>query len=259
MSSLFFEYKCSVGRSELDSVFAWSYSEEDPILAVATRGFATAKVAFFREEGQSLLEHSIKRPGDANVLAWHPKRRILACGWSDGVVSLWYMKEQITREDNVIHKNGAVVLLKWNSDGSRLISGDTQGTVGVWQSDNRGRLIHIIKYDRGGGPLVSSLFVDGAGAGDWTHFLAGSKSGSIALCDDSGANVKVYDTTDQSSVDYLLPCEAPDEVMVVTSSLQLLHFRIVGSRNQYRLQELRQVGWMAGTSCVVCARAWVSE
>ena len=244
MSSLFFEYKCTVGRSELDKVFAWSYSKEDPILAVATRGFATAKVVFFREEGQQMLEHSIKRPGDANVLTWHPKRRILACGWSDGVVSLWYMKEQITREDNVIHKNAALQLLNWNEDGSRLVSGDTEGTIGVWQSDNRGRLIHIIKYERGGGLLTSSLFIDltnGAGSPDSSNFLVGSKSGGIAICDDSGGCQGVYSTVDSSAVSFILPCEKPGEIMIVTESLQLLHLRVSGTRGQYRAQELRQV------------------
>jgi len=261
MSSLFFEYRCSVGRSELDQVFAWSNSEEDPILAVATRGFATAKVVFFREEGQPLLEHSIKRPGDANVLSWHPKRRILACGWSDGVVSLWYMKEQITREDNVIHKGAALQLLRWNEDGSRLISGDTKGTIGVWQSDNRGRLIHIIKYERGNGLLTSSLFLDtsrGSGNPDWTNFVIGNKNGSLFVCDDSGSCQRVFETSDNAAITTMLPCESPDQVMVVTESLQLLLFSLVGSRGNYKLQELRQVrmGVKPKPGCEVQA-AWV--
>jgi hypothetical protein len=243
MSSLFFEYKCTVGRADLDSVAAWSHSQEDPIVAVATRGFATAKVVFFREEGQQLLEHSVKRPGQANVLEWHPKRRILACGWSDGVVSLWYMKEQITREDNVIHKGGAVTLLNWNEDGSRLISGDTKGVVGVWQSDTRGRLIHIIKYERNNGLFSSSMFLNtpGGATPDWTNFLIGSKNGNLAICDDSGSNQTVLDTQDQAAISFLLPCEKPDEIMIVTESLQLLHARVVGTRGHHQLQELRSV------------------
>ena len=261
MSSLFFEYGCKVGRSELDSVFAWSNSEDDPVLAVGTRGFATAKIVFFREEGHPLLDHSIKRPGDANVLSWHPKRRILACGWSDGVVSLWYMKEQITREDPMIHKGAAVTMLKWNEDGSRLITGDTMGTIGVWQSDNRGRLIHIIKYQINKGNTTSSLFLENPGSGPtptWANFLVGSKMGTLNICDDSGFCDMVLEVKDQASISFILPCERSNEVMVVTESLQLLHLRISGTRGQFQVQELRQVrlGTKPKKGCEVHA-SWV--
>jgi hypothetical protein len=48
-------------------------------------------------------------------------------------VCLWSEKDRVKREDASVHKTSAVRMLMWSPEGTRLISGDAAGVLGVWQ------------------------------------------------------------------------------------------------------------------------------
>ena len=52
---------------------------------------------------------------------------------SAGTVCLWSEKDRVKREDASVHKTSAVRMLTWSPEGTRLISGDAAGVLGVWQ------------------------------------------------------------------------------------------------------------------------------
>ena len=46
---------------------------------------------------------------------------------------LWSEKDRVKREDASVHKTSTVRMLMWSPEGTRLISGDAAGVLGVWQ------------------------------------------------------------------------------------------------------------------------------
>ena len=50
-----------------------------------------------------------------------------------GTVCLWSEKDRVKREDASVHKSSSVRMLMWSPEGTRLISGDAAGVLGVWQ------------------------------------------------------------------------------------------------------------------------------
>ena len=67
----------------------------------------------------------------------------MAIGWSDGkykfefivsgCVTLWNEDQRQTREDKLVHKP-PLTIITFSSDGSRMVTGDVKGTVGVWRT-----------------------------------------------------------------------------------------------------------------------------
>ena len=46
---------------------------------------------------------------------------------------LWSEKDRVSREEAGVHKQAAVRMLVWSPEGTRLVSGDAAGVLGVWQ------------------------------------------------------------------------------------------------------------------------------
>jgi WD40 repeat protein len=53
----------------------------------------------------------------------------------------------MTREDKVLHKS-ALTIITFSQDGSRMVTGDQRGTVGVWRT-HRG-LTQVCSYRKDG-------------------------------------------------------------------------------------------------------------
>ena len=58
-----------------------------------------------------------------NILSWHPSKKILASGWSNGEICIWNEQEKEVYEAPIFHKS-AVTNVHWNGTGSRLITAD---------------------------------------------------------------------------------------------------------------------------------------
>ena len=144
--SLFFDYPCQLKKKHQDDIVLscdWSPRESKaPHLVVGTSDNC---LSLFHEEGLAVDNLNIKaRDQPPTYVSWSPvphdgPHHLLAAGWHDGAVSLWDEKTSSLREDKAVHKS-SVTLLKWSPCGTRLVSTDKEGTVGVWKHE-RGRLV----------------------------------------------------------------------------------------------------------------------
>lgn len=81
--------------------------------------------------GEEKLIRNI-RGRDCSQLAWNPRRRILAIGWSCGAVSLWDGEmEQIrptalSERTNKHSDKFPITVLQWADDGQHFATGDKQ-------------------------------------------------------------------------------------------------------------------------------------
>ena len=139
--SLFFDYTCQLKKKHQDDIVLsidWNPREsKSPNLVVATSDNC---LSLFHEEGLRVEKQIQPRDDPPTYVAWGPvPHHLLATGWHDGAVSLWDEKTSSLREDKSVHKT-SVTLLKWSPCGTRLVSTDKDGVVGVWRPE-RGRLV----------------------------------------------------------------------------------------------------------------------
>ena len=127
--SFFFDYHVALG-SEKAIATAWSNSEFQPILAVATN---KPRIVFVQEEGAITPNFEISRGKVPLIMKWHPVFPALAIGWEDRVITLWNEDDRLTREEKALHK-APITNITFSSDGTRMVTGDEKGTVGVWRT-----------------------------------------------------------------------------------------------------------------------------
>jgi len=127
---------------------AWSQvAGVPPLIAVAITG---GTVGIYTDEGEALDKENealvkSSRNQDASVLVWHPTLRLLAIGWKDGVISFWSEADRRLSEDKQTH-SASISSMHWSADGTRLLSGDDSGKVGVWKTDSRMRPVPLVQY-----------------------------------------------------------------------------------------------------------------
>ena len=68
-------------------------------------------------------EGSIHRSAVVECMQWHPEKKIVAIGWRSGEISTYNDTEHVFFEQSSIHRT-AVSVVRWNKNGSRLVSGD---------------------------------------------------------------------------------------------------------------------------------------
>ena len=139
---------------------AWSNDLTAPMLAVSGKG---SSIKVFNDDGDQQEGYdSVKRASDAVIIAWHPKNKVLAMGWRDGAISVCAEPGRVPQEDTLVHTS-CITLLTWSPDGSRLLTGDQNGMMGIWKVDKRCRLTPICQYakqvSRGGCLAARAAFV----------------------------------------------------------------------------------------------------
>ncbi len=130
--SLFFDYKANLSNEQPLTV-AWSNSELAPMLAVGT---STGKVYILNEEGEVQSGLNLSRHCAPSKIIWHPYLPLLYIGWTDGMITIWNEDEKTTREERWVH-GGENTAMVTSPDGSRMVTGDEHGILGVW-STSRG-------------------------------------------------------------------------------------------------------------------------
>ncbi|KAK3281449.1 hypothetical protein CYMTET_10767 [Cymbomonas tetramitiformis] len=147
--AIYFANRVALGNARGNPVCsAWSKVKgESPLLGISCTG---GTVGIYTDEGEPLDKENdppIKssRGADAEVLSWHPTMKLLAIGWKDGTLSFWSEAERRVSEDKQTHSS-AITCLEWSEDGSRLLTGDEGGKVGVWKTDARGRPVPMVQY-----------------------------------------------------------------------------------------------------------------
>lgn len=77
-------------------------------------------------QGELIEEGSIHRSAVVECTQWHPEKKIIAIGWRSGEITVYNNTEHKFYEQSSIHR-AAVSIMRWNKNGSRLITGDKVG------------------------------------------------------------------------------------------------------------------------------------
>lgn len=220
----------------------------------------------------------LHRSGECSQLSWHPRLNLLACGWDDGTVGVWGDKERVFREDSATHK-APITLLTFSPEGSRLISGDSNGLLVVWAVDHRGRLQLACKYEKKGSithlvfraPANVTVPADGSVLPCPSFFFGGS-SGIVVFADDLSHSSDVIKAG--SPIACMYYSAARDYLVLVTVDVVLYKYKITveGKMTQERKvklsikgdgSELQAVfaghGLLAAANCENLVRLWHLE
>ena len=220
--SLFFNYEVPREEKEQNTT-AMAWCDIDTILAVS---YSSRQIKFYQSTGDQLPD-ILTKSSTPLCLSWKPAAKTLAIGWSDGIVTLWNHQERLSREDAFIHRS-SITMVQWSPDGNRLITGDASGTVGVWKTDARGRLLSICNYRRKG-KFSHCVFVKLPDIPGLTEeekklkpqsgysFFFGGESDSIYYADDMGHCMEVLHLG--PSIGALLYYEQLNRLAVLTNSL----------------------------------------
>ena len=151
-TSHFVAASCKLEGDAFVSNLHWS--KVDPIAAMAVSTIDDSEreihqVLFINNEGSLIKNSAITHDYEAETLDWQPNGKILAIGWSDGMVSCWNVDGRVrptSSFSNSSQHNSPVTVTLWSPNGKRLITGDKRGQVCVWAADSRGTLTPIRQY-----------------------------------------------------------------------------------------------------------------
>lgn len=75
-------------------------------------------------QGELLEESFVNRPSsEVSSMSWHPVRKIIAVGWTNGELITWNEHDHDLHEVYSIHKS-KINIVKWSHNGHRLVTGD---------------------------------------------------------------------------------------------------------------------------------------
>eukprot|EP00439_Symbiodinium_sp_Y106_P080542 s1139_g19.t1 len=89
-------------------------------------------------DGEELPDFCQTRPVQCTALAWHPNSKVLAAGWEDGAVTFSGPACSSARDDREVHRDSRIMSITFNPHGTRCVTTDNNGVVGVWKTDMRG-------------------------------------------------------------------------------------------------------------------------
>ena len=269
--SLFFDYDCPLRTKKRDDIVLdidWSTRAGEPapraqgdswLCSPADRaspgagesespklvvGTSDNRLSLFQDEGHPVeTMEPPARESSPTCVSWGPApHHLLAAGWHDGAVTLWDEKTSMMRQDLEVHKRSSVTLLKWSPCGSRLVSADQEGNLGVWEPETHGgagggiKLIPICKIPprKGAGAVTHVVFRTNdprpaergrAGLAAPSFYFAGEDGAVYLGCDD------------QSRVTEVMRMKNNDEGVSPTMVLMYYHDvdQIVGMNEQLLL------------------------
>ena len=96
---MFFDNLVQMENNEQCLLSAWSNSEVNVMLAVATN---VPRIVFMSDEGTLVPNFEITRgKNQITQMKWHPVLHALAIGWSDGCITLWQEDDRLIRDEKV--------------------------------------------------------------------------------------------------------------------------------------------------------------
>ncbi|XP_075890571.1 intraflagellar transport protein 140 homolog [Nelusetta ayraudi] len=155
-----------------------------PLLAVASSSrTGGGNVDVYLQQGEHVESCHIERPHQPTVLCWHPTKPVLVLGWENGDALLLTHPSGDQTALSSTH-SVCITLLEWSSSGSRLVTGDQNGTLVVWKMDARGRLQgnYLVKHEYGK-PLTCCIFRPASPGDDVAKLARASVSGDEAALD----------------------------------------------------------------------------
>eukprot|EP00927_Polykrikos_kofoidii_P019571 TRINITY_DN19165_c2_g1_i1.p1 TRINITY_DN19165_c2_g1~~TRINITY_DN19165_c2_g1_i1.p1 ORF type:complete len:1451 (-),score=223.71 TRINITY_DN19165_c2_g1_i1:186-4538(-) len=221
MSSIYFDNHLPVSDSATVRCVAWSHSEET-FLAVSEG----TQVRIFREEGEEVIEALQARSVACTALQWHPEAKVLAAGWEDGAVT--FSTPQSTgspKEDREVHRDAQVLCIAFNPVGTRCITTDNNGVVGVWKTDAKGMLSKMCHYRKSGAhdKVVFRTMTPALEPNmENPPFFFGGDMGTIYLADDFGLCSERNNVGSPLTLLEYYPQK--DMVVIITKSVILAQF-----------------------------------
>mmetsp|Transcript_37028 Transcript_37028/g.85483 ORF Transcript_37028/g.85483 Transcript_37028/m.85483 type:complete len:1283 (-) Transcript_37028:63-3911(-) len=223
MSSIHFDNPLPLSDPGSVKCVAWSKGEEAPLLAVAEG----TQVRIFRDEGEELVEAVQSRAVNCTYLAWHPRAKVVAAGWEDGVVTYAGPATSGASEDREVHRDASIKCIAFNPLGLQCVTTDTQGVVGVWKTDQKGMLSQVCHY-RKNGPHDKVIFRTTMPTGEVNletpPFYFGGDSGIIYLADDYGLCSERHKVG--SPILLMEYYHQKDMVIVITKTVYLIQFSL---------------------------------
>lgn len=221
MSSIFFDNPLPLSEGGSVRCAAWSRQEESPLLAVA-EGLG---VRIFREEGDEIVEAALNRGVACSSLAWHPQSKLLAAGWEDGTVTFSGPGTTIAQDNRDIHRESQILCIAFNPAGTRCVTADSGGVVGVWKTDSKGMLNQMCHYRKAGAhyKVVFRTLTPGKEPNfENPPFFFGGEQGTIFLADDFGLCSERYKIG--SPLLLLEYYHQKDMVVIITKSVIMAQF-----------------------------------
>eukprot|EP00659_Diplonema_papillatum_P005772 gene5772-8834_t len=139
--SLFFTFKAPAPQKA--SVYALEWHNTLPLLAVSVGDFdMMGSVLIYGEEGEQVGSIDCQSTDDrftsSETMAWHPSVKFLVTGWKDGGILTWDGSLTTPPEEvATTHKDKQVKVLRWNENGDKLLSADSQGGWTVWKYERK--------------------------------------------------------------------------------------------------------------------------
>ncbi|XP_072311733.1 intraflagellar transport protein 140 homolog isoform X1 [Eucyclogobius newberryi] len=160
-----------------------------PVLAVASSSLSTGgTVDVYMQQGDYVEKCHIEKPYQPTMVRWHPTKPVLAVAWENGeVILLTYPSGGHTALPST--HSISCTLLEWSGFGSRLVTGDQNGVLAVWNIDGKGRLQgnHLTKHEFKR-PLSSCIFKPATPGDDVAKLAKASVLGDPNALDKFGWN-----------------------------------------------------------------------
>jgi len=223
MSSIYFDNELALNDYASVSCIAWSKGEEMPLLAIADG----CVLRIFRE-GEELVDYTQQRQHvPCTALAWHPTSKVIAAGWEDGLVTFTGPAAVNARDDREVHRESRILSIVFNPNGTRCVTTDNNGVVGVWKTDQRGLCNQMCHYRKSGAHdkvIFRTTTPTGEANLDNPPFFFGGEQGIIYLADDFGLCSERYKIG--SPLLLLEYYREKDVVVLVTKSVILVQFSL---------------------------------
>lgn len=234
MAAMFFDFPVNSPVPYRPIDCAWH--SKTPLLAVASsttrQGIESGLVCVFNEDGENMTSSETHRSALPVAVAWHPTEPMLISAWSGGELLLW--SEQTGGATECKLHDASITTVVWSPDGSRVVTADESGRVGVWKP-SKGRLTLVCEYARKG-EITKCVFKETA-HNDCIFFLATSNR-EVLLCN-ANKQCEVAFTVDSGIYELLYNSE-DDSVVVVTTNMMLVMYSVaengaVSNQREFKL------------------------
>ncbi|XP_030384608.1 intraflagellar transport protein 140 homolog [Scaptodrosophila lebanonensis] len=146
--TLYFDTKIEFLDSDaVSTISRWHLNE--PLFAVASysqeRG---GSVTIFADTGepQRDVTYPVHAASQATALSWHPEKALLATGWENGDIYVWFSGHREFASVSGPHK-AAIVLLEFSEQGGRMVTADALGLVTGWRCDGQYQFLTMFSHD----------------------------------------------------------------------------------------------------------------
>ena len=92
------------------------------------------------------MTYPVHPASQATVLTWHPEKVLLASGWQNGEIHVWFSGHREFATVNGPHK-AAIVFLEFSEKGGRMVTGDSLGILTGWRCDGQYQFLTMFSHD----------------------------------------------------------------------------------------------------------------